>query len=245
MRPPTVRIPVPVVGSIVLAASLVAACIGGGTPAPTAAPSVAPSLPGSPSASAASSVEPAPSAIFTINPTVGPTAVASASRPPATPTVAPEPSPSGAFACAYPYERAASRTDPVALIRDVRVGAHDAYDRIVVEYLGTGVSRVRIERATPPFVKDPSGLPLTVAGSSFLRIVLLGASGAGYATANGQPSYTGATTFNAGYARLTSLVQAGDFEGVTTWYAGLTGPMCYAVSELGSPARLAIDLRAP
>lgn len=241
-RPAT---PTPVV--LAIAASLVAACTGSATPAPTPSGTAAPTSAPSATAVPSGSEGPDPSAIFTIAPSGGPTSAPSTPGATATAaaTAAPEPSPSGAFACAYPYERAATRTDPVALVRDVRVGAHDTYDRIVFEFLGAGVPRLRIERATPPFVKDPSGLPLTVAGSSFLHIVLMGASGAGYATANGQPSYSGATTFNAGYARLTSLVQAGDFEGITSWYAGLTGPMCYSILELGSPARLAIDLRAP
>ena len=142
-------------------------------------------------------------------------------------------------------ERAATRSDPVALINDVRVGAHDTYDRVVFELLGSGTPRVRLERVSPPFVKDPGGLPLSVAGTSFVKIILFATSGGGYATPSGQPSYTGPTSFNAGYVRLTSLTQAGDFEGITTWYAGLAGPMCYEVFGLGSPARLVIDLRAP
>jgi hypothetical protein len=127
----------------------------------------------------------------------------------------------------------------------VRVGAHDGYDRIVFEFLGPGVPDLRVERVSPPFVKDPSGLPLTVSGSSFISIRMTQTSGAGYASPDGQPTYTGPSSFQPGYLRLVSLVQAGDFEGYFTWIGGLTGPMCHQVTELAGPARLVIDLRAP
>jgi hypothetical protein len=133
----------------------------------------------------------------------------------------------------------------MAAVHDVRVGTHSTYDRIVFEFLDTGVPQLLIERAHPPFTRDPSGLALAVPGSSIIRIRMLQTSGAGYARPDGQPTYAGPSRFEPGYAGLTSLVQAGDFEGVSTWIAGLTGPMCYRVSTLADPARLVIDLRAP
>ncbi len=248
--------------AVPLAALVAMACGSTVTPAPTAGPTVGPGttsgpssgLSSGPSASFTAPVASAtsratPSAVPTNVPSAAPTTTVSATPPPTAtapaPTPGAAPSPSAAFACGYPVERAATRSDPVALISDVRVGAHDAYDRVVVEFLGSGTPRLRLERVSPPFVKDPSGLPLTVTGTSFVRILLFAASGAGYATPTGQPSYTGTSAFTPGYVRLTSLVQAGDFEGITTWYAGFTGPMCYQVSELSSPARLVIDVRAP
>jgi hypothetical protein len=133
----------------------------------------------------------------------------------------------------------------MAAIRDVRVGTHAGYDRIVFEFLGAGVPQITLAQAAPPFLKDPSGLPLAVPGSSFIEIRMTQASGAGYARPDGQPTYTGPSTVTPHYPSLIALVQAGDYEGYSTWIGGLSGPMCYRVSALANPARLVIDLRAP
>lgn len=130
-------------------------------------------------------------------------------------------------------------------MNDVRVGTHPGYDRVVFEFEGSGLPALRLDRVSPPFEKDPSGLPLTVEGTSFVRIQLEYTSGAGYARPDGQPTYTGPSAFNPGYARLTSLVEAGDFEAQMTWIAGLTGRACYHVFGLKNPTRLVIDFQAP
>lgn len=212
-----------------------AACTAAGTPAPAS-----PGPSGSPTASV---VVPSGSPPASVPASSSASAIPSVD---ASPSVgASEPAPSGAFACAFPFQRPASRADLTAAVHDVRVGAHESYDRVVFEFLGTGVPEVRVDGASPPFVKDPSGLPLPVAGTAFLSIRMTQTSGAGYAQPDGQPTYTGPTSFQPGYTRLTALVEQGDFEGVFSWIAGLTGPMCYDVSELPNPARLVIDLRAP
>jgi len=152
--------------------------------------------------------------------------------------------PAAGFTCSYPLNRPSSKSG-TTFIRDVRVGSHAGYDRIVFEFLGAGIPDLRVRRVAPPFVADPSGLTLTVPGTSFIQIRMTQTTGAGYARPDGQPTYTGPSSFQPGYPRLVSLVQAGDFEGVSTWIAGLTGRMCYRVSVLKGPARLVIDLRAP
>lgn len=132
----------------------------------------------------------------------------------------------------------------MAHVSDVAVGTHAGYDRVVVDFAGSVVPELKLEHASPPFVHDPSDLPLAVPGSEFVRLVLLGASGEGYANPDGMPTYAGPSAFSRGYPRLTSLVRAGDFEGTVTWIAGLTGPACYHVSTLANPTRLVLDLQA-
>jgi hypothetical protein len=42
---------------------------------------------------------------------------------------------------------------------------------------------------------------------------------------------------------VTSLVEGGDFEAVSTWYVGVHGPgACVRVTTLEGPSRLAIDI---
>lgn len=133
----------------------------------------------------------------------------------------------------------------MAHVTDLRVGTHAGYDRVVFEFAGSGVPALAITRVAPPFTKDPSGLPLAVPGTSFVRVQITNASGEGYAALDGAPTYTGPSTFEPRYPRLTALVRAEDFEGHVTWIAGLTGPACYHVLVLTGPTRLVIDFQAP
>jgi hypothetical protein len=176
--------------------------------------------------------------------TSGPSATLSASPSSASTT---QPSPSaaassspddelGPFACDMPVT--GSATTPRAQITDVRVGAHDGYDRIVFEF-DSGTPQYRIDRAEPPLREDASGRPLDVAGSSFLSIVLTDAS---RALPEGGLSYHGPLVFTPRFDALVELVEGGDFEAVSTWYAGLRADSCLRVLTLDSPSRLVIDV---
>lgn len=192
-------------------------------------------------------------AATTAGPSANVTAVPNASATsPTTPTPSPSllpsapasSSPLAGFACGYPLTLGSTRTAP-ALVTDVRVATGPDFDTVSVVFDGTGTPELALARVMPPFVKDPSGLPLPVAGSSFVSIRMIGASGGGYANPTGAATYTGPTTFSPNGSRLTALSQQGDFEGHFSWIAGLAGPMCYRISSLAGPARLVIDFRAP
>ncbi len=151
------------------------------------------------------------------------------------PTV--EPSGGAGFACDLPVE--ASGTVTHTNITDVRVGTHDGYDRIVFQFSG-GIPQYSIETATPPFIADPSGQPLTVQGNAFLRITLRGAT---KMTDAGDSSYSGQRNFALTFPVLVNLVEGGDFEAVSTWYAGLSRASCLRVSSLTEPDRLVVDVQ--
>ena len=125
-----------------------------------------------------------------------------------------------------------------ANITDVRVGTDDGYDRIVFQFRG-GIPEYAIEAATPPFMADPSGLPLAVDGSAFVRIALRGGTAQ---TETGASSYSGPRNFHVTFPTLVNLVEAGDFEAVSSWYAGLSHSACLRVSTLTAPDRLVIDV---
>jgi germination protein M len=133
-----------------------------------------------------------------------------------------------------------------AQITDVRVGSHGSspsgYDRIVFEFQGAGIPEVMLRAGTPPFSRDPSDLPLPVQGSAFLVLVLRGATAF---TPEGTITYGGPTSFALGFAALTEFKEAGDFEAVSSWVAGLNGPSCHRLLVLENPTRLVIDLQHP
>ena len=123
---------------------------------------------------------------------------------------------------------------------DVRVGTHGTYDRIVFEYAEAGTPAFMTQHATPPFVKDPSGLPMTVNGSNVLEINLNGAT---KVADDGSVTYTGPTNFEPGFPQLVQLVERGDFEAVNTWYMGLDGGDCLRAATLTDPSRIVIDVQ--
>lgn len=203
-----------------LASLLLAACSGAssftGSPVPTGS-AIA-------SASTSASLPPTPDA-------APPTSEAPSVAPSAEPT-----SDLGPFACSFPVE--GSGTVSLAHVTDVRVGEHDGYDRIVFEF-DAGIPAYAISEATPPFTRDPSGLPMTVDGSSFWEVVLTNGT---KQLDDGTSSYTGSTDLAPGFAKLVELVERGDFEGVSSWYVGMSGSSCVRVLTLADPARLVIDI---
>lgn len=140
------------------------------------------------------------------------------------------------FSCA-PTSVLPATTSAVTQITDVRVGTHPGYDRIVFEFAGPGRPQLTVAVASPPFVQDASGQPVTVAGRTFLTLKLYDASG--------YPTYAGPDSFSPGYPALTALVNNGDFEGYVSWVAGLAGRPCYDISTLSGPTRIVIDVQAP
>jgi len=143
----------------------------------------------------------------------------------------------GPFACALPI--ASDGTVVRAQITDIRVGTHSGYDRIVFEF-ADGIPPYRIEDAMPPFIQDPSGLPMNVSGSAFWKITLNGGT---IVSPDGGVTYDGPTTFTPGFPKLVELARGGDFEAVSTWYIGLSDISCIRVQTLTAPSRLVVDIQ--
>jgi hypothetical protein len=141
-----------------------------------------------------------------------------------------------AFACT-PSVTIESTTDR-AQITDVRVGTHDGYDRVVFEF-ASGIPQTVIDAVLPPFYADPSGLPMDVSGTAFLRVVMHGGT---KVLPAGGTTYAGPTNFEPDFDQLAQLIEGGDFEAVSTWYLGLKGGGCLRVLTLTDPSRLVIDI---
>ncbi len=174
------------------------------------------------------------------SPTSAPPSVAPTPSPTPTATVAPTPSPSpsptatpiGIACTTLPYDRfSGSLTVGVA---DVRVGAHPGFDRIVYQFQNDRLPAILIERTSPPFKFDPSDLPVTIEGSTFLRIHLTH-----IAVETVKDSWSDQKP---GFPLLKELLAISGFEGDSTWLVGMSGPACAHISILRAPTRLVIDL---
>jgi hypothetical protein len=142
----------------------------------------------------------------------------------------------GEFSCDFPME---NRGTPVhSQLVGVRVGEHDGYDRVVFEFDGV-VPEYILSQASPPYTEDPSGLPIEVHGDVAWQLVMLGGT---RVTPDYETSYDGPFSFERDFTKLVHLVEAGDFEAVSTWYIGMSGASCARVLGLDDPTRLVIDI---
>jgi hypothetical protein len=163
-------------------------------------------------------------------------------------TAAPTPLPTqpaatdlGAFSCLD--HSGGSSSGPAMQLTAVRVAHQAGFDRIVFEFAPPAGGTAHLpaytvsRQASAKFVKDPSGLAVTMRGSAGLRIVFHGASGAS--------TYNGSRDLLPNLPVVQEVEQLGDFEAVLSWGAGLNGASCIRTLELSNPARLVIDVQTP
>lgn len=194
---------------------VVSACAA--SPIAQQSPSAEPTQTSSPSA------EPSPS------PTPTPTPTPSSSP---TPTAAPSPTAPAGFAAAnFSGGAVASST-----VTAVRVGQHDGYDRLVIEFSGGVPSYTVTRQSTSTFTRSPRGDQVTLQGSAGVLIVV-------HSVTN-WTAYTGPTAFHSGYPYLKEAVQVENFEGYQQWALGIQGTPYLRVFTLSSPSRLVVDVAA-
>ncbi len=104
-----------------------------------------------------------------------------------------------------------------------------------------GTPYLDIDEAQPPFVENPSGLPLEVAGSPVFQLTFGGASK--FDTETGEQPYQGSTDFRPAYPQIEQFVESGDFEATHSWYLGMNGGECLRAFYLTDPSRIVIDVQ--
>lgn len=125
----------------------------------------------------------------------------------------------------------------MAVLRDVRTGDQQPFDRVVFEIEGAKLPDYDVKYVPRP-VHCGSGEPAEVAGGAFLQVRLSPARA---------HTEAGASTV-ANLQRKVRLpiireIRATcDFEGEVVWVVGLTARKEYRVLELEGPARLVIDI---
>ncbi|WP_166849164.1 hypothetical protein [Isoptericola sp. BMS4] len=136
--------------------------------------------------------------------------------------------------------------DAALVITDVRVGAHDGYDRVVLDLGGTGSPGWRVEyvdRATD----DGSGEPVDVDGDEVLQVRLSGM--ALPSDVSGVAEYDGGRVEPDGTEAVEEVVYRFWFEGYTTIFIGVDDPTdgarrpAFRVFALDDPARVVVDVR--
>jgi hypothetical protein len=136
---------------------------------------------------------------------------------------------------------------PTRLLTDVRVGAHDCYERVTFELKpqkgdADGPVAWKAAYESPPVTEDGSGRPVRVKGTAFL-VVTLSATGADLSQEAAPATYTGPTSIEAADStRIQQVRRTGDFEGVVTWVIGLDKKRPFHVSTEDGPTRVIVDV---
>lgn len=125
------------------------------------------------------------------------------------------------------------------MVRDIRVGANDGYDRVVIDLEGDAPAwTARYQR---DFVQDGSGEPVELRGESGLLLVM---QAAGH-DQDYNPVYEGEQEIRTGddFDVLEGLTVTGDFEGQFSIGFALDDQAPYRVFSLSNPSRLVVDFQ--
>ena len=145
---------------------------------------------------------------------------------------------------AAPTTTAAPSGTPVtALLQAVGVFSQAGYDQVVFQF-SNALPQYTVQVVSPPLSADPSGKPITIAGSVVVQVTMTPASGFDQ-TPPGTQVYTGPTDITFNGASVMQVVERGDFEGVLSWYIGLRQPVPRLTTTASDPSRIAIDFAHP
>ncbi|WP_300014340.1 hypothetical protein [Pseudonocardia sp.] len=136
---------------------------------------------------------------------------------------------------------AADGTAAPVTLTDVRLGAHDGFDRIVLETAGGGRAGWEIGYTDRPRAQG-SGAPIEVPGAATLGITLTNVALPGDAPPDTAPWDGPQRQRIEGAQVLTELVEDTLYEGRYAFYAGLTGTRPFAVGRLDDPQRIVVDV---
>jgi hypothetical protein len=136
-------------------------------------------------------------------------------------------------------DMADASADARTTVRNIRIGGHDGFDRVVFEVGGTGTPGwdVRyVEQAS----SQGSGAPIDVAGDAILQVTL---TGVGYPYDTGVDEYAGPDPLAAsGTEAVTEVAFDGTFEGTTVAFVGTSGQRPFRVYSLQDPARVVLEV---
>ncbi len=125
-----------------------------------------------------------------------------------------------------------------------RIGAHDGYDRWVLEFRADSTPPAGWEIAwnVGPVLQDGSGFVADIDGTEFLSIRMLASSGWALPEAEWYAGPTSLMGADVGASNLVEAKLVGDYEGYSTWGIGVDHQAPFNVFTLSNPSRLVIDI---
>ena len=115
-----------------------------------------------------------------------------------------------------------------------RIGQHDGYDRLVIEFSGA-IPGYKVQlRSGTSFTDSPRGQTVTLSGTNGVLVVV-------HPVFN-WTSYSGPFASKPDFPILREARQIENFEGYQQWALGIQGTPCLRVTTLASPSRLVVDV---
>ncbi len=127
----------------------------------------------------------------------------------------------------------------VAVLREVRTGMHDGFDRVTFEFAGAEMPSYHIEYIDKPVRACGSGNVVNLKGDGWLEIRFEPSAAH---TEDGKPTVEN-RELAPDHKIIGELKLTCDFEAVVTWVLGVSSPNKYRVLELENPTRLAVDIK--
>ena len=126
-----------------------------------------------------------------------------------------------------------------AVLKAIRTGRHEGFDRIVFEFEGDEVPGYHVEYIDKPVRACGSGDVVPLAGDGWLQVRFEPARAH---TDEGKPTL-GSRELVPKLPNLLELKSTCDFEGQVEWVAGVGSPNGFRVLELAKPARFVVDIK--
>lgn len=126
------------------------------------------------------------------------------------------------------------------IISDVRVGAHEGFDRVVFEFSGPGAPGYAAGY-TPEPLQLASGYPIEVAGNAFLEVRIQGTP-MGLTSPYSELIHTGPMAGKAA-GNVLGITHGGVFEADTQYFIGLDSQRPYNLYVLDNPTRVVVDIQ--
>ena len=139
-------------------------------------------------------------------------------------------------------DTAGPSTDSRGTVRDVRLGRHDGFDRVVFEIGGTGAPGWDV-RYVDTASSQGKGDTIDVAGKAILQVTL---TGMGYPFDTGVDEWSGPDPLTApGTKVVTEVAWDGTFEGISVAFVGTTDRTPFRVYSLQNPVRVVVEVADP
>ncbi len=122
---------------------------------------------------------------------------------------------------------------------DIRTGAHECFERVVIEFAGQGdPPGVRVEYVDDPVLLSPSDETVEIDGDATLVI-----SVAAWMPSMDSGGYSGPRQFvPTNVSHILEVRQIENFEGMSAWAVGLDNERDFSAYFLESPARIVVDI---
>ncbi|WP_029432370.1 hypothetical protein [Blastococcus sp. URHD0036] len=129
--------------------------------------------------------------------------------------------------------------DAFGNVTTIRIGHHDGFDRVVLEYAGPGMPGWDVRYVDQP-TRQGSGEPVDLPGDAALQVAV---RGVGYPPDTGIAEYSGPQRVSAaGTTAVTEVFFDGTFEGITAVVVGTETRTPFRVDSLTDPIRIVLEV---